>query len=334
LERIAIIGLGLIGGSIGLGLKRAGLKDIEIVGTSYTRRTLEKARKAGAIDVEARAPAEAARGARLVIVASPIATIPEIFQEIAPVLEPGTVVTDVASTSGQVMRWAREYLPDHAQFVGGHPMAGKETQGFDAADPDLFVGKSWVVTPAVDSVDAAVSTVVGLARTLGARPVFMDAEEHDSYVAAISHLPLVLAEALFSVARDSAAWPELAQLASSGFRDTTRLASGSPEMAHDIMTTNRENIVHWIDRIQDELYRVRQIVERGDSKEVLELFTRAQLERETFITAGPPRRETDDPPRESIGLSDLLLGSRVSEVLRKQESMLQRMERGDDRKRR
>ena len=125
------------------------------------------------------------------------------------------------------------------------------------ADPDLFRGKPWVITPSVDATEQAVATVVALAQTVGATPMFMDADEHDSYVAAISHLPLTMAAALFSVALSSAAWPELAGLASSGFRDTTRLASGSPELAHDIVITNRENVLHWIDRMQSELARFR-----------------------------------------------------------------------------
>ena len=133
MERIAIIGLGLIGGSLGLAIKRAGPRDIEVAGTARTHATLRRAKAAGAIDVDEPGPAEAARGARMVVLAAPIMTFPEIMQEIAPVLAEGAVVTDVASVKGQVARWARQMLPDGAQFVGGHPMAGKEQSGIDAA---------------------------------------------------------------------------------------------------------------------------------------------------------------------------------------------------------
>ena len=151
-------------------------------------------------------------------------------------------------------------------------MAGKETQGIAAAEPALFRDKVWVVCPSMTADESAISAVVGLAQACGAQPVFMDPEEHDSYVAAVSHLPLVLSSALFSVAFASAAWPELAQLASSGFRDTTRLASGSPEMAHDIMLSNKDNVVHWLDRFIEELRRFREIVAAGESKPVFEAF--------------------------------------------------------------
>ena len=136
-RRIAIIGLGLIGGSLGLAIRRANIPDLEVAGTARSRDTVRRAKRGGAIDVECDSPAEAARGAHLVIVASPILTIPNIFAEIAPVLEQGAVVTDVASTKARVARWARE-LPANVHFVGGHPMAGKETSGFDAAEAELF----------------------------------------------------------------------------------------------------------------------------------------------------------------------------------------------------
>jgi prephenate dehydrogenase len=321
-NRIAIIGLGLIGGSIALGLKRAGIPGLEIVGTARSRETIQNAKRIKAIDVAAGTPEEAARGARLVVVAVPVLATKDVFEEIAPVLAPDTVVTDAGSTKSNVMRWARELLPQHAHFVGGHPMAGKEQTGIDAADPDLFHDKPWVIVPSVTADESAVRTVVGLAQQLGARPIFMDADEHDSYVAAISHLPLALSSALFSMAFGSAAWPEIAQLASSGFRDTTRLASGSPEMARDIMLSNRENVLHWIDRFQEELSRLRETIARGESADVLEAFARPQLERDNFMLNGPPRREQAGAPVETISFSDMLLGSKLAGHLRKQSQMI------------
>jgi prephenate dehydrogenase len=231
----------------------------------------------------------------------------------------------VASTKGEVMRWAREKLPRGVHFVGGHPMAGKETMGIDAADAELFRDRTWVIAPSVDAPESAVRTVVALAQAVGARPVFMDADEHDSYVAAISHLPLALASALFSVVFASAAWPELATLASSGFRDTTRLASGSPEMAHDIIMTNRENVLHWLDRMQAEVARFRETIATGESERVAELFARAQMERDNFVLNGPPSREKREPV-ESISLSDMIMGTRLKQFMKKQEDIIRAQE--------
>jgi prephenate dehydrogenase len=322
MERIAIVGLGQIGGSIGLALRRAALKDVSVVGTARTRETMQRAKKLGAVDETTPIAAEAVAGARLVIVAVPILATPAVFEEIAPALAPGAVVTDAGSTKGNVMRWARELLPDTVHFVGGHPMAGKETPGIESADGDLFREKTWVIVPSVTADDAAVRAVVGLAQLAGATPVFMDADEHDSYVAAISHLPLALSSALFSVAFQSAAWPELAQLASSGFLGATRLASGSPEMAHDIMISNRDNVLHWIDRFQDELSRLRATIAAGESKDVMEAFTKPQLERDNFAINGAPSRELPGAAIEKVSLSDLLLGSAVSGMLKKQQEYL------------
>lgn len=331
-QRITIIGLGLIGGSIGLALKRAGLKDVEIAGVARSRETVSKARKLGAIDVDGRYPAEAVRGAQLVILASPILTFPAILDEIAPALEEGAVVTDAASTKSAVAAWANEKLPARAFFVGGHPMAGKESSGIDHADSELFQGKPWVVSPSVNAPEQAITSVVGLAQICGADAIFMDAQEHDAYVAAISHVPLTVASALFSMAHNSQAWPELASLASSGFRDTTRLASGSPEMAHDIMQTNKEQVVHWIDRLQQELSRYREVIAGGDSKKIAEAFTRTQFERDNFMINGAPRRDTTEPlPKVSI--ADFLVGSKVAEYMRKQEEMIRASEERVDRKR-
>jgi prephenate dehydrogenase len=325
-ERIAIIGLGLIGGSIGLALKRAGLRDIEISGTARTRDTLLKAKKLGIIDIDEPLPSEAVRGAKLVIIATPILAIEPVMREIAPALAENAVVTDAGSTKENVARWARDILPRSGHFVGGHPMAGKESFGVDAADPDLFRGRTWVICPSVDAPEGAVNTVLAVVQACGAEATFMDAAEHDSYVAAISHLPLTVAAALFSVASTSAAWPELARLASSGFRDTSRLASGSPEMAHDIAMTNRDNLLHWIDRFQDELSRFRRIVATGESAELLEAFARPQMERDTFMEAGAPSREVASAKIEGLGLGDMLLGTKISGYLKKQQDMIKDME--------
>ncbi|HEY8172317.1 MAG TPA: prephenate dehydrogenase/arogenate dehydrogenase family protein [Dehalococcoidia bacterium] len=327
MERITIIGLGLIGGSIALAIKQSDLRDkVTVTGVARTRDTMQRAKKIGAVDETDPVPERAVRGARLVIVASPILTVPTVFEEIAPALEEGTIVTDVASVKAPIAKAARDILPRHSYFVGGHPMAGKEQAGIDAADATLFRDRPWVISPSVDAPESAVNTVIGLAQLCGARPLFMDPHEHDSYVAAISHLPLAVSSALFSVAFASAAWPELAGLASSGFRDTTRLASGSPEMAHDIMVTNKDNVLHWIDRLQEEITRLREVIARGDSKEIAEAFTRPQVERDNFMINGAPRRISgDEMPK--FGLNDLLLGSKVSEMMRKQEEMVRASEK-------
>ncbi len=290
-RRVVIIGLGLIGGSIGLRLKAADLPGLDIVGSDIDGSRERAAKKSGAIDRVEHDLARAVRDARLVIVAVPIAALRDVFTAIAPHLTDGALVTDTASTKREVMKWATELLPENVSFVGGHPMAGKEQTGIENADATLFEGRAYCICPALSASPTAIQSVVGLAQALGAEAVFIDAEEHDVYAAAISHLPLITSTALFRLLRESPSWDDLGQLASTGFRDMTRLASGDPSMSNAIWKTNREAIIHWVDRLTEELKRMRGMLSDAQDEELFKLFAEAKLQRDEFI-ANPPRRET------------------------------------------
>jgi len=316
-KRITIIGLGLIGGSLGLALKAARLPDVDVVGHDRERGREGKARKMGAIDTAEHNLPRAVEGAGMVIIATPILAVREVLEQIAPGLREGCVVTDTASTKERVLEWAAQLLPPHASFVGGHPMAGKETQGIDNAEADLFRGRAYCLCPAVDAHEDAVRALVGLVRLIGAEPLFLDPQEHDQYAGAVSHLPLVVSTALFSLMRGSPAWRDLAPMASSGFRDVTRLASGDPRMSHDIFLTNREAAVHWLERMIEELRRYRDLLEQGDAEELLETFARAQMDRDTFIAQPHPTRLEEEKPDVRQELVNSLMGGWISDRLRK-----------------
>jgi len=213
-------------------------------------------------------------------------------------------VTDVCSTKAEVMRWAAEYLPENVHFVGGHPMAGREKSGPEAASASLFEGATWAVTPSPRADERAVQAVLGLIEALGAIPLYIDPAEHDQYAAAVSHVPLLASVALFRMVRDSQGWEDAALLAGPGFRDVTRLASGDPTMARDIMLTNREAVIHWIGRLQQELSTIRAALEAGPEP-IYDLFKSTQLDRDTFIQNPPQRRRPEgiEPPsaRDAIG---------------------------------
>lgn len=308
METIAIIGTGLIGGSIGLALKAAKLPEVEVVGFDDERSNGGEAKRMGAVDRSVPTYRDAVKDANLVIVATPPLAVREVFEEIAPHLREGAIVTDTASTKSDVARWARELLPEPVAFVGGHPMAGKETQGIKAAEAGLFRDKVWAVTPSPSAGEGAVKSVLGLIGIVGAEPLFVDAEEHDQYVAAISHLPLVMSAALFSLVRNSPSWDDIAPLAASGFRDMTRLASGEPAMAHDICATNGEAVVHWLDRYITELMRYREQI-TGDRKALFRTFAEAQLQRDTFmVDPRPRRRSTYEVPSTKDTMSGMLFG--------------------------
>jgi prephenate dehydrogenase len=263
---VTIIGLGLIGGSIGLALRQGKKSRWEVVGYSRRRKTVADALSLGAVDRGATNLKDAVRQSELVIIATPVLTVKEIFTTIATHLPSGCIVTDTASTKVQVMKWADEILPPTVNFVGGHPMAGRETYGIQAARAELFQRCTYCVTPSDKASPKSIDTVIDMVRGLRAVSLFIDAQEHDDLVAGISHLPILLSAALVSLTTKDLSWSKMSKLAASGYHDLTRLASGSPEVNSHICLSNQDAIVGWIDRFDQELKRYRQLVAKGDKR--------------------------------------------------------------------
>ena len=282
-QRVAIIGLGLIGGSIGLALHKAAAAR-EVTGYDLGKGVTDQARKMGALDVPCNALADAVRGAELVVLATPVGAMRSLLQNIADAVTPGAVVTDVASTKTQVISWAEEFLPAQVAFVGGHPMTGKEQSGVDAADAALFQGRIYCLTPTPRTRPTAINKVSAFVEALGGRVRFLEPAEHDGQVAGVSHLPFVASIALMKVVGEGAAWGDAAQLAAGGFRDMTRLAAGSPEMYRDICLTNRDALLRWLDDYIATLSTVRQHIAARD-RNLAEEFAKVQQLRIEWQTA-------------------------------------------------
>lgn len=286
-DRIAFLGLGMIGGSIALALRRAGYAG-RIAAWTPLGTGPAAARQRGVIDEAAEGAAAALDGAGLVVLAGPPLTILDTLQELASSLRGSlgakAVITDVASTKVSIVdRAARLGLP----FIGGHPMAGRETSGFDAATEDLFDGRPWVVVDPGEMSDAH-RVVLGLVHAAGARVISMPAPMHDAAVAAISHMPLVAAVALVeSVASDDSPGAQDAALllAASGWRDMTRLARGDPEMGAGILATNAE-------AIRTRLFALRETLDRwiveleGDAPDAARLRARLERARDAMESKG------------------------------------------------
>ncbi len=288
--KITIIGMGLVGGSMGLALHRAKI-GAEIVGHDLDHTSAQKAKHIGAIDHSQWNLPNAVDKANLVILATPVGEIENLFGYIAPHLPNGCVVTDVASTKQQVMEWADKILPEHVSFIGGHPMAGKETAGISAAQADLFDGCTYCIIPSRKASPDSVDLVMGLINAVGARPFYVDAAEHDSFVAAASHLPFIAAASLVNATASSNAWRDISRVASTGFRDTTRLASGDPRMHHDICLTNRESIVRWLDVYIGQLEIMRDLIEAGNE-------SATDVEASKNSKAAKPNKEREVDPIE------------------------------------
>ena len=280
--RVALIGLGLIGGSIGLSLKQLAKSGFDIVG--YVRRpeVASTALSSGVVDKTETSLAATVKEADLVIIATPVLTIKEVLSQIAGHLLAGCVVTDTASTKAQVMQWAEEILPPTVDFIGGHPMAGKETYGIQTAKADLFRGCTYCLTPSEKASPKSIDKVTSVVKKLGAMPFFIDAQEHDRLVAGVSHLPMLLSAALVSVTTQNSTWHKMSKLAASGYHDLTRLASGNPEVNVHICLSNQEAILHWIDKFSQELERYRQLVVTGD-KRLEQALTDANKARQEWL---------------------------------------------------
>ncbi len=263
MKNITIIGLGLIGSSIGMALRKAN-PSLQIIGHDAEPEVSHAAKKKGAITkIEWNIPASL-ENAELVIIATPVNEMEKIFKFIADIVPQGCVITDTGSTKTEVLKWASEILPTNVSFVGGHPMAGKELSGANAAEKELFLNRPYCVIPSPNATKEAVEMVVEMIKSIGAEPLFIDAEEHDSLVSGISHLPLIASTALVSTTVGSPGWLEMARLAGSGYRDTTRLASGSTEMHLGIMRSNKNNIIRWIDAYVSELMALRNMINDDD----------------------------------------------------------------------
>jgi prephenate dehydrogenase len=279
-HRVAIVGLGLIGGSLGLALRQARAAE-QVAGYDLGRGVSDQARRIGAIDQQYSALADAVRGAELIILATPVGAMRALLQNIATMASPGAVITDVASTKSQVISWAEEFLPGNVYFVGGHPMAGKEVSGVEAADPTLFRDRIYCLTPTKKTSPVALNKVSVMIETLGGRVRFLEPAEHDGQVAQVSHLPFVASAALMKTVSESSSWGDAALLASTGFRDTTRLAAGSPEMYRDICLTNSESLVRVLDEYIASLQTFREAIAAHDPH-LNELFARAQEQRQQW----------------------------------------------------
>jgi prephenate dehydrogenase len=283
LNKLVIFGVGLIGGSLALALKRA--KSVtQIIGVGRSVENLNVALDLGVIDAVETDPGQALANADIVMIAVPVAQTPKILSAIAPHLSPQTIVTDVGSTKSDVIRHAHAILKEkNSQFVPGHPIAGAEKSGVTAARTDLFEGKNVVLTPTAETDLQALEKVRQLWQATGAKVSEMPAAAHDGIFAAVSHLPHLLAFALVDeiASRPNAA--ELFAFAASGFRDFTRIAGSSPEMWRDISLANRDALLNEIDAYQAQLGQIRDMIERSDSAGLEAVFKHASHARNAWI---------------------------------------------------
>ncbi len=274
-NKVTIIGVGLIGGSLAKVMKAQNICG-EIHGAGRSRETLEQAIKLGVIDHMGRDSTHAVEHADLVVLATPVGTFESIVREIAPHLKKGTLLTDVGSVKGGLVRIIEGLLPPGVHFVPGHPIAGREKHGVGAASEDLFRGAKCIITPTEKTDAKAIETVTALWTKAGMNVVTMDPEQHDHIFAAVSHLPHAAAYAMVStVAEFSAGEENYISFSGAGFRDFTRIAASSPEMWRDICLLNGKNIVEMIEQYQVALNRIKKAIKHNDGRRLEALFRSA-----------------------------------------------------------
>ncbi len=279
---IAIVGLGLMGGSLALALRAAGQRG-EIIGIARRLENVRTALALGAIDHGSTDLAETA-SADIVILATPVRVILRHIVEVAPLLKPGALLIDLGSTKGAICH-ALAAVPEHIAVVGGHPMCGKETSGLEVADATLYHDKTFVLCPLPRTGHSALATALALVHALGARSLLLDPVQHDELVAAVSHVPYLLSTALVTAAAavpDTQTW----RVAASGFRDTTRLAGSDPGMMLDIVLTNQAAVLNALDRVRACLDTWAGWVAGGNEAALHAAFATAQQLRRDQLPAG------------------------------------------------
>jgi prephenate dehydrogenase len=284
-KKIVIFGVGLIGGSVALALKKASTTT-HIVGVGRSEDSLKVALKLGVIDALETNIEAACKEAYLILIAAPVAQTSAILESIKPHLGQETFITDAGSTKGDVLEVAKVVLGDQFnQFVGAHPIAGAEKSGVSAAKNDLFFGKNVVLTPTLETNKDAVSRTIELWHTCGAKVSQMTAETHDAIFAAVSHLPHLLAFALVDDIASRSNAEQLFSFAASGFRDFTRIAGSSPEMWRDISLANKSALLGEIDAFERELSTLKNFLKNDDGKGLRTLFERASKARNDWAEA-------------------------------------------------
>jgi len=286
-NRLALIGFGLIGGSIARAARAQGLVG-EIIATARSEQTRARVSELGLADAVVESNAEAVVGADLVILSIPVGACGAVAQEIAPHLAQGAIVSDVGSVKGAIVRDMAPHLPPHAHFVPAHPVAGTEHSGPDSGFAELFINRWCILTPSEGADPEAVERLRTFWAALGARVEIMTAEHHDLVLAITSHLPHLIAYTIVGTADELAqvTSSEVIKFSAGGFRDFTRIAASDPTMWRDVFLSNKEAVLEMLGTFNEDLSRLTRAIRRGDGEALFEHFSRTRAIRRGIVETG------------------------------------------------
>lgn len=289
-KNVAIIGVGLIGGSLGLTLRST--SNLAVTGIGRDPKKLEMAVNQGAIDKYTTSIEAGVKDADIVFVATPVSVIIDMVEEAIGAVKPDTIITDVGSTKASIVEKVEEVLPENVHFIGGHPMAGSEQQGVEAATDNLFRSSLYILTPTPKTNTEAYQKLHSLITNLGARVIAIGPEKHDKLVAAISHLPHLVSAGLIQLASEKTEKKEnLLLLAASGFRDMTRIAASNPEVWVDICFENDKAILDEVSKFQEELENFSELIQKKDREKLSERLTEARRIRRNLTVITPEKED-------------------------------------------
>lgn len=292
-ERVALIGLGLIAGSMSLAMRRGGLAG-EIVGYARSAETRETARNIGLVDRVYDSAIDAVAGADLVVLCVPVGVMGDVAKEIAPALKSGATVSDVGSVKAAVIAAVAPHLAENIHFIPGHPLAGTEHSGPEAGFAELFDNRFCLLAPVEGSGQNAIQKLRALWEGMGANVEEMDAEHHDLVLAVTSHAPHLIAYTMVGVADDlrRVTDHEVIKYSAAGFRDFTRIAASDPTMWRDVFLNNKEATLEILGRFTEELFALQRAIRTGDGDHLFEYFTHTRAIRRGIIEAG---QDTNEP---------------------------------------
>ncbi len=319
MDRIAIIGLGYIGASIGYTLRLNHSKRYRVVGFDYDSNAQRQADKTGALDESNWALGDTVRDADIIVIATPSAAAKELFADMAGDLKPGAIVTDTTTTAGTITGWAEEYLPKSVGFVAGHPLISGV--GIEEASGAAFDGARWALAPTAFAPQDAVRRTIRLVEDLGAKPFFISVEEHDSYIAAATNLPIIVSNAMMLAAARSPSWREIGKFATDQFGEVSSASRLNPATNIGSLTGNAEMTIHWIEQMIIELADFRAMLEDesrddpdGPLSETLNNAWEARLRWENGIEPGDIQRP--ELPTSGDMMLGVLVGYKVAERLK------------------
>ncbi len=319
MERITIIGVGPVGASIGLALMARNLRNTEVVITSSERSVNQTVSKINAAHRTESGLRAAVSGAQLIVLDAPIAEVRDLMEAIGPIVDPGTVVTDTSTVKEPVIRWAEEFLRQDASFVGGHPLLKRVPESVEEADASIFQGARYTVTPSETADEQAIRTVIGLVEALGARPIFLDPSEHDSYAAAMYQLPVILSSAFVTATAGSDGWREMHKMADTEFETFGRHATNDPLDNETLCISNPESLTHWVDQLILELYNFRNEIKEGDAA-LLERFIKAWELKAKYDADAVVPDASPTLPTAGESMMNAMFGSKLADRMRSLKS--------------